>query len=94
MKVKTPVEGFNGTVAGVSFSDGVGETDDANALSYFRRHGYQVGNEKPKAQEPSPEGNKSPEAEGEKKPAPRRSTAKKAAKKSTARKTAAKPSGK
>ncbi|WP_209908246.1 hypothetical protein [Rhodococcus sp. PvP104] len=40
--VKTPVEGYNGKVAGVSFVDGVGETDDANALAYFIRHGYKV----------------------------------------------------
>lgn len=40
--VKTPVEGYNGKVAGVSFVDGVGETDDANALAYFTRHGYDV----------------------------------------------------
>ncbi|MBP2522267.1 hypothetical protein J3A74_001375 [Rhodococcus sp. PvP104] len=40
--MKTPVEGYNGKVAGVSFVDGVGETDDANALAYFIRHGYKV----------------------------------------------------
>ncbi|WP_180279577.1 hypothetical protein [Rhodococcus qingshengii] len=40
--VKTPVEGYNGKVAGVNFVDGVGETDDANALAYFTRHGYKV----------------------------------------------------
>lgn len=49
MKVTTPVEGFTGTVAGVSFADGVGETDDANALNYFRRHGYGVGSKAPVA---------------------------------------------
>lgn len=45
--VKTPVEGFNGTVAGVTFVDGVGETDDDNALAYFARHGYDVADDKP-----------------------------------------------
>lgn len=40
MKVTTPVKGHTGTVAGVTFVDGVGETDDPNALAYFRRHGY------------------------------------------------------
>lgn len=42
MKITAPVEGFSGTVAGVEFADGVGETSDANALNYFRRHGYEV----------------------------------------------------
>lgn len=40
--VKTPVEGYTGTVAGVAFDDGVGETDDPRALAYFERHGYTV----------------------------------------------------
>ncbi|CAM3536379.1 hypothetical protein TSOC111612_01380 [Tsukamurella ocularis] len=41
-RVKTPVKGFSGTVAGVTFDDGVGETKDARALAYFERHGYEV----------------------------------------------------
>lgn len=41
-KITTPVKGFTGKVAGVSFVDGEGETDDAGALAYFRRHGYGV----------------------------------------------------
>ncbi|MGX6513262.1 hypothetical protein [Rhodococcus sp. SJ-2] len=45
--VTTPVDGFTGTVAGVAFVDGKGDTDDDNALAYFRRHGYDVA-EKPK----------------------------------------------
>lgn len=40
--VSTPVGGYNGVVAGVTFVDGKGETDNANALAYFRRHGYEV----------------------------------------------------
>lgn len=47
MKVRTPVEGFTGSSAGVEFVDGVGETDDPNALDYFRRHGYGVGSKAP-----------------------------------------------
>lgn len=46
MKVYAPNEGFNGTVAGVQFSDGVASTDDdtsPGALAYFRRHGYGLG---------------------------------------------------
>ena len=42
-RVETPVEGFTGEVAGVAFADGVGNTDNPNALNYFRRHGYKVG---------------------------------------------------
>lgn len=46
-RVKTPVEGFSGVVAGVAFTDGVGETDNPTALSYFRRHGYGIGSKPP-----------------------------------------------
>ncbi|MEJ6554034.1 hypothetical protein PQI51_03225 [Microbacterium esteraromaticum] len=41
--IKTPVEGFNGIVAGVAFTDGVGHTDDESAIAYFARQGYEVG---------------------------------------------------
>lgn len=50
-KITSPVEGFKGTVAGVTFDDGKGETDDKAALAYFRRHGYGVGQSKPKQPE-------------------------------------------
>lgn len=40
--VHTPVEGFNGIVVGVSFRDGVGETEDAAALGYFQSAGYRI----------------------------------------------------
>lgn len=43
--VHTPVEGFNGIVVGVSFHDGVGETDDAAALGYFQSAGYAIDDE-------------------------------------------------
>lgn len=46
-KVKTPVEGFSGVVAGVEFKDGKGETDNPAALMYFARHGYDIEHEKP-----------------------------------------------
>jgi len=52
-KIHTPVKGFTGVVAGVTFADGVGETDDRAALAYFERHGYTVDAE-PKA--PFPDG--------------------------------------
>lgn len=57
MKIKTPVEGYNGKVAGVAFVDGAGETDDPNAIAYFRRHGYDVAegeDAKPKGRRRSP----------------------------------------
>lgn len=41
-QIQTPVKGFNGIVAGVSFVDGVGETDDPAALAYFERQGYDI----------------------------------------------------
>lgn len=44
--ITAPVKGFKGLVAGVQFVDGVGETTDANALNYFRRHGYTIGDGK------------------------------------------------
>lgn len=41
-KITTPVKGYNGKVVGVTFVDGVGETEDEAALSYFARQGYKV----------------------------------------------------
>lgn len=41
-QVQTPVKGFNGIVVGVSFVDGVGDTDDPAALAYFERQGYTI----------------------------------------------------
>lgn len=41
-KIETPVKGFNGVVAGVSFTNGEGSTEDSNALAYFERHGYKI----------------------------------------------------
>ncbi len=40
--IQTPVKGFTGTVVGVDFKNGVGETDDEAALAYFGRHGYKI----------------------------------------------------
>lgn len=53
--IKTPVEKFSGIVAGVHFADGVGETDDDNAIAYFERQGYGVDRpaEKPDEQTPA-----------------------------------------
>jgi hypothetical protein len=43
--IETPVEGFNGLVAGVRFVDGKGSTDDEGAIAYFERQGYTVSGE-------------------------------------------------
>lgn len=40
--VHTPVDGYTGTVAGVNFANGVGETDDLAALLYFSGAGYRI----------------------------------------------------
>lgn len=48
MRVATPVKGFTGTVAGVEFVDGRGETDNVAALAYFKRQGYDIQPDKPK----------------------------------------------
>ncbi|MCA1008995.1 hypothetical protein LCL87_25065 [Rhodococcus hoagii] len=40
--VTAPVADYTGEVAGVTFVASKGETDDDNALAYFRRHGYEV----------------------------------------------------
>ena len=51
-KITTPVKGFTGTVVGVDFKNGEGETDDLAALAYFERQGYSVDAEE-KAKEPT-----------------------------------------
>lgn len=42
MKIYAPVKDFNGLRNNVRFIDGVGETNDLNALDWFRLHGYSV----------------------------------------------------
>lgn len=75
-KITTPVEGFNGTVAGVTFVDGVGETVDEGAVAYFERQGYGVDVEAPEESDPAatdPEG-EAPEEPLEPEPKPSRRT--------------------
>ncbi|WP_449281248.1 SAP domain-containing protein [Leucobacter sp.] len=57
--IQTPVKGFTGTVVGVDFKDGIGETDDEAALAYFERQGYDVTPH-------CPPGCKTPPADGDK----------------------------
>lgn len=40
MKVYTPVKGVSGIWANTVFTNGVGETENPNAIRYFREHGY------------------------------------------------------
>lgn len=41
--IASPNKSYNGKVAGVTFADGTAETDNEAAISYFRRHGYTIG---------------------------------------------------
>ena len=41
-KIYTPVKGYNGISASVTFKEGVGETSDAHLIEWFRAHGYTV----------------------------------------------------
>lgn len=40
--ISAPNAAFTGTVVGVDFVDGVGETTNENALNYFARQGYTI----------------------------------------------------
>ena len=42
MKIYAPVKDFNGWRNNVQFVNGVGETNDARAIEWFRTHGYKV----------------------------------------------------
>lgn len=53
MRVTAPVAEFSGEVAGVVFTDGVGDTADPAALAYFARHGYSIGKSVAPAVEPA-----------------------------------------
>lgn len=64
-KITTPVEGFTGTVAGVHFANGVGETDDPIALGYFERRGYGVENADAPATVTVPDGKPSTDWKGD-----------------------------
>lgn len=59
--ILTPVKGFTGTVAGVAFANGVGETENPAALAYFRRKGYIVEAEESPATPESPPAAQAPE---------------------------------
>ena len=42
MKIYAPVKDFNGLRNGVRFVNGVGETDNPQAITWFKSHGYRV----------------------------------------------------
>ena len=42
MKIYAPVKDFNGLRNNVRFVNGVGETNDLNAIAWFESHGYSV----------------------------------------------------
>lgn len=50
--IQTPVKGFTGTVVGVDFKNGEGETEDPAALAFFARQGYTIA-AKTKPKEPT-----------------------------------------
>lgn len=41
-KITTPVEGYTGVIAGISFSNGEGETDNSWLADWFTEKGYSV----------------------------------------------------
>lgn len=41
-KIYSPNKGYTGMSAGVSFCNGVGETDSSRLIEWFIRHGYKV----------------------------------------------------
>lgn len=51
-RVHAPVKDYTGTVAGVAFVDGSGETENGAALAYFQRKGYRIEDAKPVKVEP------------------------------------------
>ena len=54
-RVYTPLQGYNGISASVTFVNGVGETDNENLLEWFEEKGYTVEHEKPKRAKKSKE---------------------------------------
>lgn len=63
--VRAPVRDFKGVVAGIVFTGGVATVDDekhAAAVAYFRRKGYQLGEEEPADETPAPDTGDEPEA--------------------------------
>ena len=45
VKIYAPNEGYSGSSAGVTFVNGVGETDNLYLIEWFKDHGYEVDEE-------------------------------------------------
>lgn len=45
VKIYAPNEDYSGSSAGVTFVNGVGETDNSHLIEWFRDHGYKVDEE-------------------------------------------------
>ena len=54
-KVYAKVEGFDGEVAGVTFTNGEGVAATQGALNYFIRAGYRIGETTSEVESPEPE---------------------------------------
>lgn len=48
-KIYTPTEGYTGLIAGVSFINGMGKTEDKWLVQWFKNKGYKVVEEKEEA---------------------------------------------
>lgn len=74
MKVIAPNNQYTGTSAGVSFCNGVGETEDPHLLHWFQSHGYEVEklpelrDSAENQKEPQEENPEAPEENAEKEP--------------------------
>ena len=51
VKIYAPNESYSGSSAGVTFVNGVGETDNPHLIDWFKEHGYKVGEENPASEE-------------------------------------------
>ena len=45
VKIYAPNENYTGSSAGVTFVNGVGETDNSHLIEWFKEHGYKVDEE-------------------------------------------------
>lgn len=63
-KILAPNKSYTGMSASVAFCNGVGETDDKHLIDWFKKHGYEVVEEK----EETPNEEEIPNEEVEEKP--------------------------
>ena len=49
-KILAPNKDYNGVSASVNFENGIGETDDADLITWFKENGYKVEKPAPKAE--------------------------------------------